>query len=173
MLKSFDCVYEGKRYPVMASTHLAARSLGVRHIANVLGACEPSKVAVVDLEIAAGYKPARYMNITETLVGTVDLSLPLTDGERAFLTEHERLHAMVQERRQRAERRARADAAMDRRFSAEIGAKQRELCVCVAGYNNRAQCTCKSYERAVWAVRNEAFDTKLANAHLDGLTDGR
>lgn len=82
-MRAFDCVYEGKRYPVMASTHLAARSLGTRHIANVLGAVEPSKVAVVDLEIAAGYKPTRYLDVTKELSG----------NELAFIETHERLHA--------------------------------------------------------------------------------
>lgn len=88
-MRAFDCVYEGKRYPVMASTHVAARSLGTRHIANLLGAIVPSKVAVVDLEIAAGYRPKRYLDITQELSG----------ADLVFIANHERLHAEFAERR--------------------------------------------------------------------------
>lgn len=151
MLRSYDCVYDGKRYPVMASTHLAARSLGTRHIANVLGCVEPSKVAVVDLEIAAGWKPARYMGVTEALAD-VDTK---------------------QVERRIEQRRAQRDEVTDRRGQDKIWAKQAKLCVCVAGARDPMDCTCKSYDRAVWAVRNEEFGMRIANAHLDGLTDGR
>jgi hypothetical protein len=148
MLRSFDCVYEGKRYPVMASTHVAARSLGTRHIANLLGCVEPSKVAVVDLEIAAGYQPCRYLNVTETLVGTVDIQLD----------------------RRIEQRRSRVDTLDRREQQDKVWAKQAKLCVCGAGARDPMDCTCKSYDRAVWAVRNDDFDMKLANAHLDGIT---
>lgn len=151
MLRSYDCVYDGKRYPVMASTHLAARSLGTRHIANVLGCVEPSKVAVVDLEIAAGWQPARYMSVTEALAD-VDTK---------------------QVERRIAARRSREDEVVDRRGQDKIWAKQAKLCVCMAGARDPMECTCKSYDRAVWAVRNEEFGMRIANAHLDGLTDGR
>jgi hypothetical protein len=132
--------------------------------AALYGACELSEIAVIDLDLAARHGERHYpvaydqgvtvqgfTNVTETLVGVVDVQLD----------------------RRIKQRRGREDQIMDRRFGIEIGAKQRKLCVCVAGYASLEHCTCKSYERAVWAVRNEAFDTKLANAHLDGLTDAR
>lgn len=151
MLRSYDCVYEGRRYPVMASTHVAARSLGTRHIANLLGAIVPSKVAVVDLEIAAGYKPARYMSVTEALAD-VDTK---------------------QVERRIEQRRSQRDEVIDRRGQDKIWAMQAKLCVCFAGARDPMDCRCKSYDRAVWAVHNEEFGMKLANAHLDGLGDGR
>lgn len=164
-MRAFDCVYEGKRYPVMASSHIAARSLGTRHIANLLGAIVPSKVAVVDLEVAAGYKPTRYLNVTEGLSHVVNLPLPpMTDGERTYVENSERRVSA---------RRSRVDQAMDRR-EANVRALQAKLCVCIAGASNSdvsnlAFCTCKSYERASWQIASDAFDMKLANAHLDGL----
>lgn len=167
MLRSFDCVYDGKRYPVMASNHLAARSLGTRHIANVLGACEPSKVAVVDLEIAAGYKPARYLNVTEGLSHVVDIphiGCTCDAGGSAGCPVHD--EAVHVERRQREPQDV---------WQGKIDLLAAQLCICVAGHHgdNPSLCTCKSLDRAEWRLRNEAFDTKLANAHLDGLTDGR
>jgi len=51
-MQLFHIRYDGERFPVFASTHCAARRLGVRHLANILGAVEESKVAVVDPAIA-------------------------------------------------------------------------------------------------------------------------
>lgn len=55
-MRLFHIRYEGWQQPVFASNHEAARRLGVTHLANVLGVVETDKVAVVDGELAAGYK---------------------------------------------------------------------------------------------------------------------
>jgi hypothetical protein len=55
-MRLFHVRYAGYQQPVFASNHIAARRLGIQHLANTLGAIEPSKVAVVDAELAAGYK---------------------------------------------------------------------------------------------------------------------
>jgi hypothetical protein len=132
--------------------------------AALYGACELSEIAVIDLDIAArhgehhypvaydqGVTTQGYTNVTETLVGMVDVKL------------EQRIK----------QRRAREDLALDRRGQDRVWAIQADLCVCIAGKHDLMDCTCKSYERALWKHRNESFDMKLANAHLDGLTDGR
>lgn len=66
-MRLFHIYYDGRRYPVFASNHESARRLGTQHLVNRLHIVEPSKIAVVDPEIAAGYKRALFTNVTEQL----------------------------------------------------------------------------------------------------------
>lgn len=66
-MKLFHLHYDGKRYPVFAANHESARRWGTMQLVHMLLIVEPSKVAVVDPEIAAGYAPTQYTDVTAKL----------------------------------------------------------------------------------------------------------
>lgn len=55
-MRLFHIRYDGYSQPVFASNFIAARRLGVCHLANTLGVVDTDKVAVVEADSAAGYK---------------------------------------------------------------------------------------------------------------------
>lgn len=65
-MRMFNVVYEGIVQPVGASDHIAARRLGVKHLANKLGVLIHDKVAVIDCEIAG------YPALGQPLASSVD-----------------------------------------------------------------------------------------------------
>jgi hypothetical protein len=58
-MQLFHIHYDGVRYPVFASNHVAARRLGTRHLANILSVVDTDKVVVVDPAVACAtsYEP--------------------------------------------------------------------------------------------------------------------
>lgn len=56
-MKLFHVRYGGHTEPVFASDFVAARRLGILHLADTLGVVDIDKVAVIEAESAAGYWP--------------------------------------------------------------------------------------------------------------------
>lgn len=57
-MQLFHIHYDGVRYPVFASNHVAARKLGLRYLADKFSVVECDKVAVVDpaIQCAMSYE---------------------------------------------------------------------------------------------------------------------
>lgn len=58
-MQLFHLIYEGHKFPVFASNHVAARKLGLRYLADKFSVVECDKVAVVDPSVACNtsYEP--------------------------------------------------------------------------------------------------------------------
>lgn len=57
-MQLFHIHYDGVRYPVFASSHVAARRLGTLHLTHILSVVDTDKVAVVDpaIQCAMSYE---------------------------------------------------------------------------------------------------------------------
>jgi hypothetical protein len=152
MLRSFEARYKDMGSIIICANSDAARRVSALDFAALYGACEISEIAIVDLDVAArpgehyypvtydqGVTVAGYTNVTETLVGVVDVKL---------------------ERRIK-DRRARQDAIMDRRdneHEAQLTLVAARLCVCIAGAAEGLKaCTCKSRDRAIYNAQRDGW----------------
>jgi hypothetical protein len=178
-MRAFETRYKDCGGIIICANSDAARRVSAMDFAALYGACEISEIAVIDLDLAARHGERHYpvvydqgvtgfTNVTEQLVGVVTIDLDEYSDVPADVKKAVAEHLFI-DRRELKERRARADQAMDRRQE-KVQKVARHLCVCIASSTLESKdCTCKSYERAMWSLRNEEFDMKLANAHLDGL----
>lgn len=166
-MRAFEARYKELGSIVICANSDAARRVSALDFAALYGACETNEIAIVDLEFAARagahWYPVAYdggvsnerafIDVTEELVGVVDIKKALAEHFRPLPGSPS--YVVPSEDRRRAERRARADAVMDRRESGKVYHYADKLCVCAAGPGDH--CTCKSFERATYQAKREGW----------------